>query len=432
MMSDKNQFVVAVVGGGAAGLMSAVAAASESLKENKQVRVVVLERLDRVGKKILATGNGRCNFTNLNASEKNYHSVCNETKHIKSDFVTSVFERFSVSDTLLFFKTLGILSAEEENGKIFPYSRQAAAVLDVLRFEAERLNVEIRTGFDTKKAEKKGSVFKITSYKNETLTADRLIVAAGGCAYSDLGSNGSGFDILQSFGHKITKRTPALVQLVTASQDVKGLRGIKFNGNARCIVSGREVAAVSGEILFTDYGLSGPPIFELSTLYPMYNDMTVRLDFMPEYSIKEVETILLERRKFLKHLTAENFFTGLLNKRIGNVILQRSGVEKLSLSVARIDDKIIRSASCFLKGTDFKILKTNGWKNAQVTAGGVRIDEFSADTLKSKVVDGLYAAGEVFDIYGDCGGYNLQWAWSSGRIAALSAVESLLNKKTKK
>ncbi len=402
---------LAIVGGGASGL----AAAIEAGRTSPDAEIVILERLDRVGKKILATGNGRCNYSNANTDIDNYYGS-------DRSFVDHALKEFTVENTVNFFNQLGVFPKEEKNGRLYPFSLQASAVLDALRGECERLGVNITTGFCVKEAYKKGKDFVLCSDDGRKASADRLIIAGGGCASASLGSDGSAFRLLKGFGHSITELAPALVQLRTKPEEVKSLKGIKFTGSVSLIHKERIICEDYGEVLFTDYGVSGPPIFQLSARTAFIKNAVLSLDFMSEYSPKEVYDILENRRESLSHLTMESFFTGLLNKRIGNLISRRIGIEKLSYSVGKLTNRQLWAIASQIKDYRLEITGNNGFKNAQVTAGGALTSEFDDRTMQSRIVSGLYACGEVLDIYGDCGGYNLQWAWSSGRLAGRSAV----------
>ncbi len=403
---------IAVIGGGAAGLFAAIHAA----RTNKAIKVKVYERMDRVGKKILATGNGRCNFTNKNILIENYHGKNN-------NFAQYALEKFNNEKTIDFFSSIGILSKEGTSGKIYPYSMQASSVLDALRNEVIRLNIEIITESDIKEILNYKGQFKIKTH-NKLYSASAVIMALGGKASSNLGSNGSGYKIMEKLGHKTTKLSPALVQIKTSSDAVKGLNGIKINAKAYLYKGKKYISSEIGEILFTNYGLSGPPIFQLSAL-AQSDGMSVLIDLMPEYSFEEIYKMLLERKKLLSHLLSDSFFNGMINKKIGMMILKKSGVYKLSLPVCDISNETLKKACENIKNFSFDIKGLNGFENAQVTAGGLETNMFNCKTMESKIIKGLYAAGEIFDIYGDCGGYNLQWAWSSGYIAGVNAALSM-------
>ncbi len=402
---------LAIVGGGASGL----AAAIEAGRTAPEAEIVILERLDRVGKKILATGNGRCNYSNTNADIDNYYGR-------DRMFADYALKEFTVENTVNFFNQLGVFPKEEKNGRLYPFSLQASAVLDALRNECERLGVDILTGFCVKEAVKKDGGFVLSSADGRRISADRLIIAGGGCASASLGSDGSAFRLLKDFGHSITELAPALVQLKTRPEEVKSLKGIKLTGGVSLIHKHRIICEDYGEVLFTDYGVSGPPIFQLSARTAFIKNAVLSLDLMSEYSPKEVYDILENRRESLSHLTMESFFTGLLNKRIGNLISRRIGIEKLSYGVGELTNRQLWAIASQIKDYRLEITGTNGFKNAQVTAGGALTSEFDGRTMQSRIVKGLYACGEVLDIYGGCGGYNLQWAWSSGRLAGRSAV----------
>ncbi len=403
---------VLIIGGGASGLMAAITAK----KLAPDTRVVIAERLDRVGKKILATGNGRCNFSNLNANTANYHGKV-------PSFVNNALKEFTVADTVNFFNEIGVFPREEHDGRLYPYSLQASAVLDALRQKCDMLGVETLTGKNVKEITVKKGALKAVFEGGERMSADRVILAAGGCASPSLGSDGSGFEILKKLGHTVTQLSPALVQVKTDTKPIKGLSGIKIEGTATLIWGEKVLGSDSGEILFTDYGLSGPPIFQLSAKMPFKNDLTIALDFMSEYSLRQVYEVLEGRKKALSGLTMEGFFNGLLNKRLGNLIARAAGIEKLSFKVSELDRDMLWSLARLIKEYKINVTGLNGFKNAQVTAGGALTDQFSQYTMQSKFIENLYCCGEIFDIHGDCGGYNLQWAWSSGYLAGKNAVQ---------
>lgn len=393
---------IAVIGGGASGLMAAVAA------KNEENSVTIFERTKRVGKKILATGNGRCNMTNTGAELKNYHGK-------EPSFINGVMKRFWVKETLQLFSELGILWKEEQGGKVYPYSDTASSVLDVLRRRVEKTGVRICCDADVKSIDKKDNKFFVKTYSGDAEKFDRVIVAAGGKAAPDLGSNGSGYELLKSFGHKITALRPSLVQIKTDSDIVKKLKGIKINANVTI-----ENKSSCGELLFTDYGFSGPPIFNLSSGLDKGGSIT--LDIMPEYSHDDVLNIIYERMAYLHDVPLEEFFTGMINKRVGQALLKSVGIAPLSRLSASLSEKEINRLVSSIKKWRFNITGTMSWNNAQVTKGGAETNQFNSATMESKLVKGLYACGEILDIDGDCGGYNLQWAWSSGYIAGKNAA----------
>ncbi len=345
-------------------------------------------------------------MTNINADINNYHG--NNTK-----FLLGAINKFWVEETIAFFENLGILTKTEERGKVYPYSDQASAVLDVLRFRLEELNVRIVTGFEVESVKKNGNRFELVSYNGKTSYAEKVIIAAGGRAAPNLGSKGKGYELLKCFGHKITDLKPSLVQLKTDTDVVKKLKGIKLNA----IVS---IGSQSeyGEVLFTDYGLSGPAVFSLTSR--MKNDKKLSLDIMYNYTLHQIRDIINARICNNPKMRLENFFVGMLNKKLGQALLKSIGIEPLSRYVVTLNEHEISMLCETLKKWEFNIKGTMSWNNAQVTKGGAVTDEFSPSTMESRLVKGLYAAGEVLDIDGDCGGYNLQWAWSSGYLAGSS------------
>jgi len=401
---------IAVIGGGASGLMAAITA-KKSGKE-----VIILERKDRILKKVLITGNGRCNITNVNANISNYFG-----KNISS--VENILNRFTPQDTMDFFNELGIVCNEENRGKVYPLSGQASSVVDALRFEAERLGIKIETEFYVRKIEKDGFKFRIYSEDRKKIEAGRVILAAGGQSYPELGSNGSGFELAKELGHSVTKLSPSIVQLKTEKHQVKGLQGIKTDVAVTAYGDNKKICTYNGELLFTDYGISGNVVFNISFVMPLYKNVEFEIDFMEKFDYNELYEILKERKRILSHLTMENYFNGMINKKLGQFLSKVSGIEKLSKPVKDLNDSDIRKLCTVLKKYRVKILETTGFKNAQVTAGGVSLDEVNTETLESKIVKGLYFSGEVLDVYGECGGFNLQWAWASGYIAGENAAK---------
>ncbi len=401
---------IAVIGGGASGLMAAVTA-KKSGKE-----VIILERKDRILKKVLITGNGRCNITNVNANISNYFG-----KNISS--VENILNRFTPQDTMDFFNELGIVCNEENRGKVYPLSGQASSVVDALRFEAEKLGIKIETEFYVRKIEKDGFKFRIYSEDRKKIEAGRVIIAAGGQSYPELGSNGSGFELAKELGHSVTKLSPSIVQLKTEKYQVKGLQGIKTDVAVTAYGDNKKICTYDGELLFTDYGISGNVVFNISFVMPLYKNVEFEIDFMEKFDYNELYEMLKERKRILSHLTMENYFNGMINKKLGQFLSKVSGIEKLSKPVKDLNDSDIRKLCTVLKKYRVKILETTGFKNAQVTAGGVSLDEVNTETLESKIVKGLYFSGEVLDVYGECGGFNLQWAWASGYIAGENAAK---------
>lgn len=391
---------IAIIGGGASGLFAAIAA------KNHNSSVTVYEKEKRVGRKILATGNGRCNMTNINASEKDYHGG-------NVAFIRGAINRFWVEETLDFFEELGVLTKVEDGGKVYPYSDTASSVLDVLRRRTEQIGVKTVCDRGVRSIKKDKNKF-LVDVGVSVEKYDRVIIATGGKAGSALGSDGSGYKLLKSFGHKLTEISPSLVQIKTETEFVRKLKGIKVNAK----VTLGKMSQV-GEVLFTDYGISGPPVFWLSSY--LGNSEEITIDIMPEYDFNTVYEMLCARCTYHYNTPLEDFFCGMLNKRVGQALLKYTGAEPLSRLASTLSQKELKRITAAIKGLKLKIHGTASWNNAQVTKGGADISEFDPNTMASKKVMGLYACGEVLDIDGDCGGYNLQWAWSSGYLAGTAA-----------
>ena len=396
---------IAVLGGGAAGMMAALAAA-----ETPGVHVVLLERQARLGRKLAATGNGRCNLTNLSGLEGRYHG--------DAAFARKALSAFAPEETLRYFRLMGLLTVTEPGGRVYPLSDQAVSVVDVLRLGLESAGVEVRCGVhvDAVKRERGGFLLK---WQEGTLFAGRLIVACGGAAGAKLGGGKWGYDLLETFGHKTTTLQPSLVQLKTAGTLGRSLKGIRADAGVEIRRGNESVAKNAGEVQFTEYGLSGPAVFEISR--GAKPGMEVSLDLFREYSQGEVCALLSARVKALGEMTVAELFAGMLHGRLGRVVAKSVGIGE-SVPLSGLRDRDISRLAAAAKDFRFEITGNMGFDGAQVTAGGIRTRDFDPVTLESRLVPGLFACGEVLDVDGDCGGYNLQWAWSSGRAAGLSAA----------
>ncbi len=398
-------YSVAIVGAGAAGL-----ALSVMIKRNNpELSVVLIERLDRVGKKISVTGNGRCNISNI--------SICRDNYHSHSDFnAMSVINQFNFEKTKEFFSSIGVEFRSEGN-KCFPYSLQAASVVDALRFAAEESGTEFMLSQSVKsvKSLKKTGGF-ILSGDNLNIKAKTVVFACGGLAGGNkLGCDNSGFKLIEKLGHQITKLSPAIVQIKTENTLTRQLKGVKVNAAVSVLKNGSVVAKDSGEVLFCDYGLSGPPVLQLSGYCNC--DCEIVLDIMPEFSENEISDLIKKRIEVFKNKPMSEFFAGLIHKRLGQIILKYC---KISLNdfPSCLGPHNISEITKTIKHLAFRVTGNTGFANAQSTFGGAYINEFYEDTMMSKKVGGLFAIGEILDVCGDCGGYNLQWAWSSAYVCS--------------
>ncbi len=398
--------VIGIIGAGASGMAAALSAAACA-----DTQVLLFERQARVGRKLQATGNGRCNLTNLRADITGYHGDTPE-------FAKNVLERFGVQETLRWFGEMGLYTVTEDSGRVYPYSDQANSVVDVLRFALEKENITLVTGFEVSKVRKKDGGFTVEG-NGETYVCDKLIVACGGLAGTKLGGSMSGYQLLRSFGHRVTKLRPALVQLKSSWSGCNALKGVRANCHAAIYHNGTLWSESTGELQFTEYGLSGPVIFEVSRdVCQARGDWSCVLDLLPELSGDSLLS-LLKHRRFM-NLPTDELFTGILHNRLGRIVTQNAGIRN-GIQITDLRDDELERAVATAKALEISLTEPLGMEHAQVTAGGVLTDEFESFTMESRLVPGLYACGEVLDIDGDCGGYNLQWAWSSGRLAGISA-----------
>lgn len=402
---------VIVVGGGAAGMMAALSARYHGAD------VMILERNDRIGKKLLATGNGRCNYTNKYLTINNYHG--NNPK-----FAYSALSQFDVDMTIEFFERLGITPALEENGKVFPLSFQASSILDVLRYEIEEKGIEVITEAYVVDIVKRKR-FIISLKDNRKFEADKVILATGGMALPASGSDGNGYSLCKKLGHSITDIFPGLVKLKLESDILKAVDGVKFVGTAGIYVDNKLILEDKGDILFASYGISGPPILQLSRTALKYlnegKEVILRLSIIHTRTEDELFDYLCKRFEYMPKKTVEIALIGLINKRLIIPILKELGIER-NKKVSNLSKEEIRALSKLLTSWDFKVTGSKSFADAQVTAGGVKTNEINSQTMESKIVKGLYIVGELLDIDGDCGGFNLQWAWSSGYVAGLDAA----------
>ncbi len=404
---------VIIVGGGAAGMTAAIMAARHG------ARVTVIERMQRVGKKLLATGNGRCNLSNRRLDASRYHGR-------RPGFVAGVFARFGLEDTLDFFGALGVEFMEENEGRLFPVSQQASSVLDVLRYEMTRLGVAEVCDTIVQTVTSKHGKLRCVCGNEQTFEGDRVIVCAGGKSSPNLGSNGGGYKIAQALGHAIVEPFPALVQLKLDAPWLKRIAGISVPGSAHAWIDDNLRRTETGEILFTEYGVSGTAILSLSRTISesmlQGRSAQVRIDLFPALTPGELTALLQRRCAHAPFKPIDFSFVGLLHKRLIQAALQSAGIQDVQRPCGELSSDEIARIAATLKAWTFPATGTQSWMFSQVTAGGVDVDELDPATLQSRLAPGVYFAGEVIDIDGDSGGYNLQWAWSSGAVAGICAA----------
>lgn len=395
---------VCVIGGGASGMVCAI-----TLAENGH-KVTVFDHKDRIGKKILSTGNGRCNISNTDQDISHYYG--------DEEFIKEVLSKCDLNRTVDFFTKLGIV-LKDKNGYLYPYSEQASAVLDVLRFELRKLNVNIITDCDIKDIYKNtDNSFTVVNGSSKEMF-ERCVIATGSKAAKTTGSDGSGYDLLKKFGHTIIKPLPALTKLFSDNPVCKSVAGVRADGKVTLFVDNNAVACDRGEIQYIKDGISGIPVFQISHYASRALDYKCKveavIDLCPDLSIEDTYMWLAIRSNNLRDRAIEELLIGYLNKNLANAVIKNSGV-KFSTLCKELSDEDIRKITNELKNMKYVITGTGDFDNAQICCGGVATDEVNTN-MESNLIDGLYICGEILDVHGDCGGYNLQWAWSSGIVA---------------
>ena len=395
---------VAVIGGGASGMMAALTAA------RVQGRTVhLIERQQRVGRKLLATGNGRCNLTNRNAAPGDYSGT-------DAAFAFPALSGFTPEDTLAFFAELGLLTVTEYGGRVYPLSDSANSVLDVLRFALDRAGVVLHCGTPVEEIRKSAHGFVLSGEALGTLDADAVILACGGAAGSKLGGVTDGYRLGKALGHRRTALYPSLTRIRTETELPRALKGIRVQANLRLTRVEVPLAESQGEVQFTETGVSGPASFDLSRAAACGGDrLTLHLRLLP-FELQELQELLQARCRQFPEVEASELFTGMLHNRLGRMVVKAAGLPAQAALSSLSKEQLLAAARQCL---DFQlpVLGVDGFEAAQVTAGGLRTDEFDPGTLESRLAPGLFACGEVLDIDGPCGGYNLQWAWASGALA---------------
>jgi len=404
-----------IIGGGASGLMAAIVA------KDFGIDVAIVEGNDRIGKKILATGNGRCNITNnnINFPYNNYHSENN-------NFFQEALNKFTIEDTKSMFLSLGLPLTELENGKLYPKSLQASSVIDIFRMALNDREIPLYTNCKINSINKdKHFTLYTNSEEYENFSCNKVILSCGGKSATKTGSDGSGYKLSKSLGHSIIETLPGIVQLKLEYPYLKALSGIKFDGSVSVLVNDEVIRGDTGEVLFTDYGISGPPIMQLSSCASKAlskgSKVTIRLDMFPYERNEDVENFFATHFSIFNYREISSALIGVINKKLISTILKDVGIKDIHLPCGNIDWRYIDNLINKFKKWDFNCIGTNGFSNAQVTVGGINTCEVDNLTLESKLIKNLYFCGEILDVHGDCGGFNLQWAWSSGYLAAKSA-----------
>ncbi len=402
---------IIVVGGGASGLVAAIAAARNGAK------VTLLEQKERVGKKILSTGNGRCNFTNKHMTPECFRGD-------NMQFITEILNQFGYEKVTQFFEELGVLY-KVRNGYIYPISDQATTILDVLRMELQSLGVKVFTDACVTSISRTGKQFLVLTDHSQ-YKSDAVILATGGKAAPSLGSDGKGYALAKHFGHQISPVVPALVQLRGIGSYFKQVAGVRTQAKVSLYVNGDFVASDIGELQLTNYGISGIPVFQVSRFAAKAlrekKEVVAELDFRPEWEESEFQTLLEKRLIQHQDKTAEEFLIGIFHKKLAVMLLKEANIP-LQLKISDVHEHKIQNLIALCKHFNVQIESTNDFEQAQVCAGGVKTTEVNPQTMESIYEKDFYLVGEVLDVDGICGGYNLHWAWATGIIAGENAAK---------
>ena len=390
---------VLIIGGGASGMAAAIRSA-----ERKDRQVTVLERQPRVGKKLGATGNGRCNLTNLETDIHRYHGA-------DPRFAAPVLSAYPPERVLAFFSGLGLRTETEYGGRVYPLSGHALSVLDVLRLGMDRAGVTVLTDRPAQKIRRGEGCFYVAA-GGEELRADRLILACGGCAGSRLGGVTDGYALAGSLGHGRTALYPALTQLRTEPEYPRALKGIRVDAVLRLLHAQSVLAERRGDVIFTEVGLSGTAVFELSRFAAGESGLTVELCLFSDPEMDLFDDLRTRRERWPR-LEANRILTGAVQSRVGQMLCRYAGISG-GAAAETLTDEQLHALARAMRSFCLPVTGVSGFETAQVTAGGLSTAEFDPVTLESRLVSGLYACGELLDVDGDCGGFNLQWAWASG------------------
>lgn len=410
--ASKNR-KVAIIGAGASGLMAAITAAKLG------AQVFLFEHNDRVGKKILQTGNGKCNLGHIGVCADDYYGSVTE-------YFDECIAFFGTDNTISFFEELG-LYIRNKDGYLYPYSETATSVLDVLRFKVAELGINVftETTIISIEWDSNRNEFDILTDHGK-YNFHKVIICTGGLASPKSGSDGSGFELIKKLGHTTTTMFPALTKLKSSASFCNSIDGVRAKGLIRVIVDNQDTNITdSGEIQFTKDGISGIPVFNLSRivskLIALNKQIVITVNLIPDLNKDSLYNYYYSRINQIPNDPAENLFTGLVNKKIMYCAMKLAGIS-INDKVSSITSEKIKKYISSLSELGFNITGCYGYDNAQVTAGGIPSDEIFS-TLESRKYKGLFFAGEILDIDGKCGGYNLQWAWTSGYIAAYNAMK---------
>lgn len=401
---------VAIIGAGPAGIMAAIFASE------KGKRVCLIDKNEIIGRKILATGNGRCNITNLHITSDNYHGA-------NRKFVNSIISQFNQNKTISFFQNLGLVLKEENNGRIFPRNDQAKSVVEILASKLNDNNVELMLGQAVLDIRVQNSTF-ILNIGGKQVESKKIIIATGGKAAHHLGSSGDGLYWAKKLGHNITPIYAALVPVETVESWPKQIQGLKITAKVQVATSDKKISEKTGDLLFTHFGVSGPAIMAQSGIIAPFlgkEEVKLKIDTAPDLDEIALEKILIRNLAGNGAKQVKNALVGLMPNNLIDIILKFANVDlkKKSAEISKVErQRILQS----IKNLTLTIKELRPLKEAQVTSGGINADEIDSCSLESRIIENLYFAGEVVDVHGDSGGFNLQWAWSSGYVAGSNVV----------
>lgn len=396
----------AVIGAGAAGLMAAGRTGHGTL---------LIEGNAKPGKKLLATGNGRCNLTNLNISPEHYHG---------DKKAAEILQRYPAEKIISEFEKMGLLCRTDSEGRAYPYNLQAAAVLQALWQICEQNGVEAEWDFTVEKIKKTANVFVITAADGREISAERCILAMGGSASPKHSCADNRYALAQQMGHSAVKPVPSLVPIKTTAKSCKALKGMRCRARAALFDNGREIYSESGEVIFGDGQISGICVFNLSARLGKCGGKTeIVLDLLEEMQHFELVKYLKQLRKTRPQMPATELFSGVLNLRVGQELAKLCKIER-DRTLATLTDAELEKAAALCKCWRFLVVGRGDFDSAQVTAGGVPLGEINLQTMESKRCSGLYLIGEMLNVDGDCGGYNLHWAWATAMAAARAVKQN--------
>lgn len=390
----------AIVGGGAAGLMCGCIA-GRNLHDKK---IVVIERDNRVGKKILVSGNSRCNLTNMSADTDNYNT--------SFEGLSDLLNNYPPQKIVDYFESIGLMTMTDNDNRVYPLCRQATAVLSVLRNELKRQKVDEICDTEVVSISKENNHYKIRC-TDKIIEAEKVVIATGGKNNYAQKVIGDTLLPIKSLGHKTTMLTPSLCPVKVKSDLMKSLKGIRALGKVTAVVNGKNICSDKGEIQFTADGLSGICVFNISGVLNQNTDTKVIVQLLPEYSYKEIKDMILSRIQLNRNENVQELFTGLFHKNIGIAFLKSAKIDTNKI-VNKLSNQDINSLANVIDKWVFDTVKSSDFSSAQVTRGGIIGKEVDALTFESKLHKGVYICGEALDVDGDCGGFNLQFAFSSG------------------